>query len=131
MNYDGKKIRFSLTFQQQCFMLEENRVIYKIIKERKYEPRVLYPTELSIQQGKRAQKQHITNMQKLRESFFFFLRFIYYFIYFWLSQALVAAAGIFVEACGIFSLQCTVCLGFCLVAVHWLLSSCGTQVFSL
>ena len=53
-------------------MLEENRVIYKIIKERKYEPRVLYPTELSIQQGKRAQKQHITNMQKLRESFFFF-----------------------------------------------------------
>ena len=64
--------------------------------------------------------------------FFFFLnKFIYLFIYFWLCWVLVAAAGIFVEACGIFSLQCTVCLGFCLVAVHWLLSSCGTQVFSL
>ena len=44
-------------------------------------------------------------------------RFIYYFIYFWLLQVLVAARGIFVEACGLF------------VAAHRLLSSCGVQVF--
>ena len=52
-------------------------------------------------------------------SFFFFLRFIYYlfiyFIYFWLHRVLVAARGIFVVACGIFSCGTE------------LLSSCGAQ----
>ena len=48
--------------------------------------------------------------------FFFFNDLL--FIYFWLCRVLVAAHGIFVEACRIF------------IVVHGLLSNCGVRVFS-
>ena len=60
-----------------------------------------------------------------------FIYFPYLFINFWLRWVLVAAQGIFVEACRIFSLRRMVCLGFSLVVACGLLSSCGVWIFSL
>ena len=76
---------------------------------------------------------HIGHYRVFFKIFYFilFIYFPYYYYFFWLRRVLVAAHGIFVEACGIFSLRRAVCSGFSLVAALRLLSSCGVRVFSL
>ena len=58
--------------------------------------------------------------------FFLNIYFLYYY-YFWMCWVLIAARGIFVEACGIFFVVARALF----IAALGLLSSCGVRVFSL